>query len=92
MTQIEINSKNVGRIAELIVTNELESRGFRVSDLNKEGTSANPKTVPILVKRLIKQLPQNGKETAPKKVSISAQTSITTGKRPPQRVKDGPVR
>jgi hypothetical protein len=46
----------------------------------------HPKTVPILVKRLIKQLPQNGKETAPNKVSVS-----TTGKRPPQRVKDGPV-
>ena len=28
-------------IAERIVSNELEYRGFRVSDLNKEGTSAN---------------------------------------------------
>jgi hypothetical protein len=36
-----INRKNVGRIAERIVSNELEYRGFRVSDLNKEGTSAN---------------------------------------------------
>jgi hypothetical protein len=51
----------------------------------------HPKTVPILVKRLIKQLPQNGKESAPNKVSISIQTSTTTEKRPPQRVKDGPV-
>ena len=34
-------SINVGRIAERIVSNELEYRGFRVSDLNKEGTSAN---------------------------------------------------
>jgi hypothetical protein len=41
MTSININSHNVGRIAERIVSNELESRGFRVSDLNKEGTSAN---------------------------------------------------
>ena len=41
MNEININSKNVGRIAERIVSNELESRGFRVSDLNKEGTSAN---------------------------------------------------
>jgi hypothetical protein len=41
MITININSKNVGRIAERIVSNELESRGFRVSDLNKEGTSAN---------------------------------------------------
>jgi hypothetical protein len=32
---------NVGRISERIVSNELEFRGFRVSDLNKEGTSAN---------------------------------------------------
>lgn len=32
---------NVGRIAERIVSNELEYHGFRVSDLNKEGTSAN---------------------------------------------------
>ena len=36
-----INQTNVGRIAERIVSNELEYRGFRVSDLNKEGTSAN---------------------------------------------------
>jgi hypothetical protein len=45
----------------------------------------HPKTVPILVKRLMKQLPQNDKETAPKKVSIA------NGKRPSQRVKDEPV-
>jgi hypothetical protein len=36
-----INKDNVGRISERIVSNELEFRGFRVSDLNKEGTSAN---------------------------------------------------
>jgi hypothetical protein len=36
-----IGSHNVGRIAERIVSNELEYRGFRVSDLNKEGMSAN---------------------------------------------------
>jgi hypothetical protein len=41
MSEISINRHNVGRIAERIVSNELESRGFRVSDLNKEGTSAN---------------------------------------------------
>lgn len=39
--KVEINRGNVGRIAERIVANELESRGFRISDLNKEGTSAN---------------------------------------------------
>ena len=32
---------NEGRTAGRIVSNELRSRGFRVSDLNKEGTSAN---------------------------------------------------
>jgi hypothetical protein len=41
MGPIGINKHNVGRIAERIVSNELEYRGFRVSDLNKEGTSAN---------------------------------------------------
>jgi len=51
----------------------------------------HPKTVPILVRRLIKQLPQNGKESASNKISVPVQTPITTGKRPPQRVKDGPV-
>lgn len=38
---IKIGPQNVGRIAERIVANELEARGFRVSDLNKEGTAAN---------------------------------------------------
>ncbi|HTF62504.1 MAG TPA: LysR family transcriptional regulator [Edaphobacter sp.] len=51
----------------------------------------HPKTIPILVKRLIKHLPRNGKETTPNKVSISVQASIATGKRPSQRVKDEPV-
>jgi hypothetical protein len=32
---------NVGRMAERIVSNELEFRGFRVTDLNKDGTAAN---------------------------------------------------
>jgi hypothetical protein len=41
MGLIGVNRHNVGRIAERIVSNELEYRGFRVSDLNKEGTSAN---------------------------------------------------
>jgi len=41
MGNVGINKNNVGRIAERIVSNELEYRGFRVSDLNKEGTSAN---------------------------------------------------
>jgi three-Cys-motif partner protein len=37
----EISKVNVGRIAERIVANELEFRGFRVSDLNSDGTAAN---------------------------------------------------
>ncbi len=41
MSLLGIRKQNVGRIAERIVSNELEYRGFRVSDLNKEGTSAN---------------------------------------------------
>jgi hypothetical protein len=40
-TQMSIEKHNVGRIAERIVSNELEFHGFRVSDLNKEGTSVN---------------------------------------------------
>ena len=36
-----ISKSNVGRIAERIVANELEARGFRVSDLNSDGTAAN---------------------------------------------------
>jgi hypothetical protein len=51
----------------------------------------HPKTVPILVKRLMKRLPQHGKETAPNQVPISAQASVANGKRPSQRVKDESV-
>jgi hypothetical protein len=38
---VAIDQRNVGRIAERIVSNELEARGFRVSDLNHEGLAAN---------------------------------------------------
>lgn len=41
MSTVSINRHNVGRIAERIVSNELESRGFRVREWNKEGPSAN---------------------------------------------------
>jgi hypothetical protein len=41
MPPIDINRKNVSRIAERIVANELEARGFRISDLNTDGTAAN---------------------------------------------------
>lgn len=38
---VSINSRNVGKIAERIVANELEARGFRVSDLNRDGLAPN---------------------------------------------------
>jgi hypothetical protein len=38
---MQISKRNVGRIAERIIANELEARGFRVSDLNSDGTAAN---------------------------------------------------
>lgn len=41
MDSIGINKDNVGSIAEPIVSNELEYRGYRVSNLNKEGLAAN---------------------------------------------------
>ncbi len=37
----KIGRENVGRIAERIVSNALEARGFRVTDLNSDGLSAN---------------------------------------------------
>ena len=37
----QIDKTNVGRIAERIVANELEARGFLVRDLNLEGLAAN---------------------------------------------------
>ena len=40
-TDTNIARLNVGQIAERIVSNELEARGFRVSDLNRDGLSAN---------------------------------------------------
>ncbi|HTN61156.1 MAG TPA: hypothetical protein VL147_06325 [Devosia sp.] len=41
MPAAAIDRSNVGRIAERIVANELESLGWRVSDLNKDGLAAN---------------------------------------------------
>jgi hypothetical protein len=48
---IKIGPHNVGRIAERIVANELEARGFRVSDLNKEGTAANADLLAVSPRR-----------------------------------------
>lgn len=36
-----IHKDNVGKIAERIVSNELDFRGFRVIDLNRDGMAAN---------------------------------------------------
>jgi len=36
-----IEQKNIGKIAERIVMNEFEARGFRATDLNKDGSSPN---------------------------------------------------
>ncbi|HZB87592.1 MAG TPA: hypothetical protein VE291_02940 [Terracidiphilus sp.] len=41
MSTTSIGKQNVGRIAERVVANELEFRGYRVSDLNKDGISPN---------------------------------------------------
>jgi DNA-binding transcriptional LysR family regulator len=51
----------------------------------------HPKTVPILVKRLMKHLSQNGKEMVMNKLSTSIEASVAKGKRPPQRATEGPV-
>ena len=36
-----LTKQSIGKIAERIVMNELESRGYRATDLNKDGLSAN---------------------------------------------------
>ena len=48
-----INSQNVGRIAERIVANEFEARGFRVSDLNKDGLTPNADLIAISPNRTL---------------------------------------
>jgi hypothetical protein len=60
-----IDAKNVGRIAERIVANELEFRGFRVSDLNKEGTSANADLLAVSPGRTL-QVQVKGATNGPK--------------------------
>jgi hypothetical protein len=44
---------NIGRIAERIVANELEFRGFKVTDLNKDGLSPNVDLLAALDGRLL---------------------------------------
>ena len=43
---------NVGRIAERIVSNELEFRGFRVTDLNRDGSAANADLLAVRAERI----------------------------------------
>ena len=38
---VNLGRRSVGKVAERIVMNELEARGYRVTDLNKDGLSAN---------------------------------------------------
>jgi hypothetical protein len=64
---IKIGSHNVGRIAERIVANELEARGFRVSDLNKEGTAANADLLAVSRRKaLALQIQVKGSTNGPK--------------------------
>lgn len=51
----------------------------------------HPKTVPILVKQLLKRRPQDSKEIMQSQAPVRAQGSITGRKRPPNSAKDGPV-
>ncbi|MGB8543502.1 MAG: hypothetical protein WCD49_17870 [Candidatus Acidiferrales bacterium] len=62
---IKIGSHNVGRIAERIVANELEARGFRVSDLNKEGTAANADLLAVSPRKSL-QIQVKGSTNGPK--------------------------
>jgi len=52
MITSHIGKENVGRIAERIVANELESHGFFVRDLNLEGLAANVDLLAVKDKRL----------------------------------------
>jgi hypothetical protein len=61
-----IGSQNVGRIAERIVANELEARGFRVSDLNKDGVAANADLLAVSPDRTPLQIQVKGAANDPK--------------------------
>ena len=47
MLDAAMGKGNVGKIAERIVANELEYRGFLVSDLNRDRTSANADLIAV---------------------------------------------
>lgn len=49
----------------------------------------HPKTVPILVKQLMKKLPQSDKRMALRRASV--QVAVANGKHPSRRVKDDPL-
>ncbi len=52
MKKGRIGKENVGKIAERIVANELEYRGFRVRDLNLEGLAKNVDLLAVKNERL----------------------------------------
>jgi DNA-binding transcriptional LysR family regulator len=51
----------------------------------------HPKTVPVLVRNLKKDFNDNAKPAESDKMPASVQTSMTTRKRPPQSITEGPV-
>ncbi len=51
----------------------------------------HPKTIPILVKRLVSQLSENGKKIHPANVFLSVQDALSARKDPAERVKDDPA-
>lgn len=62
---IKIDRHSICRIAERIVANELEWRGFRVSDLNKEGTAANADLLAVSPRQTL-QIQVKGSLNGPK--------------------------
>ncbi|MFZ3243657.1 MAG: hypothetical protein WA185_01155, partial [Candidatus Acidiferrales bacterium] len=63
---IKIDRYNICRIAERIVANELEARGFPVSDLNKEGTAANADLLAVSPRQKPLQVRVRGSSNGPK--------------------------
>ena len=51
----------------------------------------HPKTVPILAKQLLKQRPQDSRETTQSTASFAVRRTNAAGKRPPNNAKDGPA-
>jgi predicted AAA+ superfamily ATPase len=62
---INITGGNVGRIAERIVANELEARGFRVSDVNKDRVETNVDLLAVKSGHRILQIQVKGATNKP---------------------------